>query len=67
MKGSGEKDREFGPEHATLLTGGGVDQRRTGSAHGLRLAVDYRHVFAADASRNQFRFVTSYTLSPPTR
>jgi hypothetical protein len=65
-KGSGEKDRDFVSEHVALQAGGGIDLRRTGSAHGLRLAFDYRHVFAADASRNQFRFVTAYTLGPPT-
>ncbi len=66
-KGSGQEDDDFASEHLALQAGGGIDLRRTGSAHGLRLAVDYRHVFAADASRNQFRFVASYTLSPPAR
>ncbi len=65
-KGGGENDRDFASEHFTLQAGGGIDLRRTGSAHGLRLAVDYRRVFAGDSSRNQFRFVTAYTLGPPT-
>jgi hypothetical protein len=66
-KGSGVENDEFASEHVALQAGGGIDLRRAGSAHGLRLAADYRHVFAADASRNQFRFVAAYTLSPPAR
>jgi hypothetical protein len=63
-KGSPEPDRDYASAHFALQAGGGVDVRRTGSAHGLRLAVDYRRVFAADAPRNQFRFVVAYTLGP---
>jgi len=64
-KGSAEQDDGFDPGHVALQAGGGIDLRRTGSAHGLRLAVDYRRVFAGDASRNQLRFVAAYTLGPP--
>lgn len=64
-KGSAEEDDGFDAGHAALQAGGGIDLRRTGSVHGLRLAVDYRHVFAGDASRNQVRFVAAYTLGPP--
>jgi hypothetical protein len=64
-KGSAEQDDGFGPGHVALQAGGGIDLRRTGSVHGLRLAVDYRHVYAGDASRNQLRFVAAYTLGPP--
>jgi hypothetical protein len=64
-KGSAEENDGFDPGHVALQAGGGIDLRRTGSVHGLRLAVDYRHVFAGDASRNQLRFVAAYTLGPP--
>jgi hypothetical protein len=64
-KGSAEEDDGFDPGHVALQAGGGIDLRRTGSVHGLRLAVDYRHVFAGDASRNQLRFLAAYTLGPP--
>ena len=64
-KGSAEQDGGFDPGHVALQAGGGIDLRRTGSVHGLRLAVDYRHVYAGDASRNQLRFVAAYTLGPP--
>lgn len=64
-KGSGIEDRDFLSQHFTLQGGGGIDLRRTGSAHGLRLSVDYRRVFATNANRNQLRFVTSYVLGPP--
>jgi hypothetical protein len=64
-KGSAEEDDGFDAGHVALQAGGGIDLRRTGSVHGLRLAVDYRHVYAGDASRNQLRFVAAYTLGPP--
>ena len=64
-KGSGIEGRAFLSQHFTLQGGGGIDLRRTGSAHGLRLSVDYRRVFATNANRNQLRFVTSYVLGPP--
>jgi hypothetical protein len=64
-KGSAEQDDGFDAGHAAVQAGGGIDLRRTGSVHGLRLAVDYRHVFAGDASRNQLRFMAAYTLGPP--
>jgi len=63
--GSGAEDREFQSQSLALQGGGGVDLRRAGSVHGLRVSVDYRRVFASPAHRNQFRFVTSYVLGPP--
>ena len=64
-KGSGVDDRLFGSQHFTLQGGGGIDLRRTGSIHGVRLSVDYRRVFSTNTHGNQLRFVTSYLLGPP--
>jgi hypothetical protein len=64
-QGSGVEDPMFIDESFALQGGGGVDLRRKGSVHGLRLSVDYRHVFATGASRNQVRFLTAYVLGPP--
>ncbi|MET0168535.1 MAG: hypothetical protein ABW318_26520 [Vicinamibacterales bacterium] len=63
--GSGAEDREYQSQHLAVQAGGGIDLRRAGSVHGLRLSVDYRRVFASSANRNQLRFVTSYVLGPP--
>ena len=63
--GSGTEDRDFEPQHFAVEAGGGVDLRRAGSVHGLRLSVDYRRVFVESADRNQFRFLTSYVIGPP--
>ena len=62
--GSGAEDREY-QSHLALQAGGGIDLRRAGSVHGLRLSIDYRRVFVFPADRNQLRFVTSYVLGPP--
>ena len=63
--GSGVDDRTFESPHFALQGGGGLDLRRAGSIHGVRLSVDYRRVFSTNANRNQLRFVTSYLLGPP--
>ena len=62
--GSGAEDREYQSQRLAVQAGGGIDLRRAGSVHGLRLSVDYRRVFASPANRNQLRFVTSYVLGP---
>jgi hypothetical protein len=64
-KGSGVSDRDFESGRFALQVGGGVDLRRTGSVHAVRLSVDYRQVFETDAGRNQLRFLTAYVLGPP--
>jgi hypothetical protein len=64
-KGSGVSDLDFESGRFALQVGGGVDLRRTGSVHAVRLSVDYRHVFETDAGRNQLRFLTAYVLGPP--
>jgi len=64
-KGSGAEDHAFLPGSFTYQLGGGLDLRRARSVHGLRLAVDYRQVFAGDQDRNQLRFATLYVLGPP--
>jgi hypothetical protein len=64
-KGSGVDDDLFGSQHFTLQGGGGIDLRRAGSIHGVRLSVDYRRVFSTNPNPNQLRFVTSYLLGPP--
>jgi hypothetical protein len=66
-QGSGAEDSAYRSQHFTVQTGGGIDLRRSGSVHGLRLSVDYRRVVAASADRNQIRFVTAYVIGPPDR
>ena len=73
-RGSGVEDRKFLSMHSTLQGGGGIDLRRTGSVHGLRLSVDYRGISTTGTSeahearfggrRRQLRFMTSYVLGP---
>ena len=62
-KGSGVETPESLDAQFTLQAGGGIDLRRAGSIHGLRLSADYRHVFATP-HRNQLRLMTSYVLGP---
>jgi hypothetical protein len=61
--GSGVEGRSALDPQFALQAGGGIDVRRAGSIHGLRLSVDYRHVFATPR-RHQLRFMTSYVLGP---
>ena len=64
-KGAGVDDAVFESRHFALQGGGGIDLRRSGSVHGVRLSVDYRRVFSTSADGNQLKFVTSYVLGPP--
>lgn len=61
-RGTGLKEDEYGPPDFTLQTGGGIDLRRPRSIHGLRIAADYRRVFADDGGRHQLQVVVSYFL-----
>jgi hypothetical protein len=63
-RGSGVEGHESLDGQFTLQAGGGIDMRRLGSVHGLRLSVDSRHVFATP-HRHQLRFLTSDVLGPP--
>ena len=59
-KGTGLKNPESLPGNFALQTGGGIDIRRPKSIHGLRLAGDYRRVFAGEQGRQQLQFIVSY-------
>jgi hypothetical protein len=59
-KGTGLKEPEFQASDPAVQMGGGIDIRRPGSIHGLRVSGDYRHVFAGEQSRQQLQFVVSY-------
>ena len=63
-EGSGSEDPMYLPASLALQGGGGLDLRRKGSIHGLRMAVDYRRVFTIGANRHQVRFLTAYVLGP---
>jgi len=63
-KGSGVEDPDFLSSHFAVQGGGGVDLRLKNSPHVVRLSLDYRHVVATGANRNQLRFLTSYVFSP---
>jgi hypothetical protein len=63
-KGSGVEGRDFSSNHFALQAGGGVEFRWAGSFQGLRMSVDFRHVFAGDRSRNQTRALFAYVLGP---
>jgi hypothetical protein len=58
--GSGLKEPETMDVNLALQAGGGIDLRSPRSIHGLRLAGDYRRVFAGDRGRHQTQFVVSY-------
>ena len=59
-KGTGLRTPDTLPGNFALQTGGGLDIRRPESIHGLRLAGDYRRVFAREQGRHQLQFVVSY-------
>jgi hypothetical protein len=63
-KASGLDDPGFDSGHFAIQPGGGIDLRRVGSVHALRLALDYRRVIATSANRNQLRFLISYVFDP---
>lgn len=59
-KGTGLKNPDLLPGNFALQSGGGIDIRWPESIHGLRLAGDYRRVFAGEQGRHQLQFVASY-------
>jgi len=63
-KGSDTNDQSFASSHPAMQVGGGVEVRWPNSIQGVRLSVDYRHVFAGERSRNQLRFLASYVIGP---
>jgi hypothetical protein len=64
-KGSGiDDDQEYISTHFAMQFGGGVEFRWPNSIQGVRVSVDYRHVFAGDRDRNQFRFLGAYVIGP---
>lgn len=67
-KGSGadehSDDPEYSSDHFVMQGGVGLEMRFPGSIQGVRALVDYRHVFAGDSSRNQFRLTCSYVIGP---
>jgi hypothetical protein len=63
--GSGTSDDQwFSSSHFAVQVGGGVEIRWPGSIQGVRISVDYRHVFAGDRARNQFRVLGAYVIGP---
>ena len=63
-KGSGTRDHEFTSSHFATQVGGGVEFRWPDSIQGVRVSVDYRHVFAGDRDRSQFRLLGAYVIGP---
>ena len=63
-KGSAVEGQWFESDHFAMQVGGGIDFRRTGSFHGFRMSLDYRHVFAGDRDRRQTRVLFAYLLGP---
>jgi hypothetical protein len=64
-KGSGTNaELEYSSSHFAMQAGGGVEFRWPGSIQGVRVSVDYRHVFAGDRDRNQLRLLGAYIVGP---
>jgi hypothetical protein len=64
-KGSGTNDdQQYSSSHFAMQVGGGVEIRWPGSIQGVRVSVDYRHVFAGDRDRDQVRFLAAYVIGP---
>jgi hypothetical protein len=63
-KGSDANDQDYSSSHPAMQVGGGLEIRWPNSIQGVRLSVDYRHVFAAERSRNQLRVLASYVIGP---
>lgn len=47
-----------------MQAGGGLEIRWPRSIQGVRVSVDYRHVFAGSRDRNQVRFLCAYVIGP---
>jgi len=64
-RGSGVGEDDYESARYMLEAGGGIDLRRGHSVNGLRVSLDYRHVFGSDGARDQLRFLVAYVLGPP--
>ena len=63
-KGSGIDEDSVLSTHLAMQFGGGVEIRFPGSIQGIRASLDYRHVFAGERDRKQFRFLGAYVIGP---
>jgi hypothetical protein len=64
-KGSGTNDDlEYSSSHFAMQVGGGAEFRWPGSIQGVRVSVDYRHVFAGDRGEGQLRLLGAYVIGP---
>jgi hypothetical protein len=63
-KGSGIDEDDVLSSHFAMQFGGGVEMRFPGSIQGVRVSLDYRHAFAGERDRKQFRLVGAYVIGP---